>query len=184
VSLPGALSRHTLPAIALLVLAAVLAGGCAGAQGGAAAASTRRDFRLPDLDGRQVSLSQFADRKAILLDFWALWCHPCRAELPRLQALYERLEPRGLMLLAINTDEAARATEVRAFVRQRELGFPVLLDSDSRVVNHYNPSLALPFAVRMEGSGKVVKTFEGFQPGEEQQLEQAIEALLGPASGG
>ena len=164
--------------LCLFLLAIIVGLSCAGAQTADGDAPTSRDFTLHDLSGKSVSLSDFADRKAVLLDFWALWCHPCRAELPRLEELYTQFRDRGFALLAINTDEAARKAEVRAFVRQRGLTFPVLLDSKTRVVSRFNPSLALPFAVLLDGSGSVIKTYEGFQPGQEKDLAADIELLI------
>jgi len=180
---PALRPRHRASLVPLLLFGLA----CAGTQDGAADSAPRpgvaRDFSLKDLQGRTVTLSEFADRPAVLLDFWALWCHPCRTELPQLEALYQTLKDRGFVLLAINTDEAAKTAEVRAFVRQRGLTFPVLLDAQTRVVSRYNPSLSLPFAVLLGPGGTVVRTIEGFQPGEEKALEAEIEALLAGGAG-
>jgi len=152
---------------------------CAGASHGSnATTSGSRGFTLPDLAGNSISLSDYSGHKAVLLDFWALWCHPCRTELPLLDGLYRKLKDRGFVLLAINVDEAGKKAEVRGFARQRGFSFPVLLDPRTQVVSRFNPSLSLPFAVLMDGGGKVIRTYEGFQPGQEQDLEADIEQLL------
>ena len=177
------IGRPSRPLLLLLLAASALACGGATTKTDRPRTSSR-EFTLPDLSGKSVSLSDYADRKAVLLDFWALWCHPCRAELPRLETLHQKLADRGFALLAINVDEAGKKAEVRTFSRQRGFTFPMLLDPKTRVVSRFNPRLSLPFAVLMDGKGKVIKTYEGFQPGQEKDLEADIEQLLAGDAGG
>src|SRR5215218_6462870 len=63
--------------------------------------STAADFRLPDLNGQAQQLSQFRG-KIVLLNFWATWCKPCTTEMPAMQAGYDHLHDKGLVVLAIN----------------------------------------------------------------------------------
>ena len=68
--------------------------------------------------------------KVVLVNFWATWCPPCRRELPDLNALYERFGARGLVILAISDEEAAK---VKPFVAKQSLTYPVLLDPGRKV---------------------------------------------------
>ncbi len=63
------------------------------------------DFTLKDLNGKTVSLSAFKG-KVVLLNFFATWCPPCRAEMPALNKLYHTLKPRGLEVVAVSTDRS------------------------------------------------------------------------------
>ena len=86
-------------------------------------------WQLQDLDGKTVNLADFKG-KVVILDFWATWCPPCRKEMPDLEALYERFQSRGLVILGISDEEAAK---VEPFTRERKVTFPVLLDPDRKV---------------------------------------------------
>jgi peroxiredoxin len=87
------------------------------------------DFTLTDLSGTQWSLRALAG-KVVLVNFWATWCPPCRKELPDLEALYQRFNSRGLVILAISDEDAGK---VQPFVAQQKLTYPVLLDPGRKV---------------------------------------------------
>jgi peroxiredoxin len=88
------------------------------------------DFTLSDLSGKKVSLSQYRG-KLVFLNFWATWCPPCRAEMPAMERLYQKLKGQGLVVLAVDLQEDAKS--VQKFVDEHKLTFPILLDSDGRV---------------------------------------------------
>ena len=112
--------RLATPAIGLLVAAAIIAaawfagarqgGGQVGQDGVDALLLPRVGDPAPDLvargrDDEPVTLSQFRGQP-VWLNFWGSWCPPCRAEMPAMQAAYERLQPRGLAMLAVSLDES------------------------------------------------------------------------------
>ena len=88
-------------------------------------------FRMPDLQGRQVSLSDYAGR-TVLINVWATWCPPCRDEMPMLVD-YARRNPNGVTILGINDGETRE--EAAAFTKQYGMTFPVLLDLNSRYLD-------------------------------------------------
>lgn len=100
---------------------------------------TAPDFELKDLNGETVSLSSFRGRP-VLLNFWASWCGPCRAEMPYLEDTYRdpQWETRDLVVLAVNIQESRET--VQEFVDLFGLTFPVVLDSDATVARRYNVS--------------------------------------------
>ena len=88
-------------------------------------------FRLQDLQGRQINLSDFQG-KTVLINAWATWCPPCREEMPMLVD-YGRRNPSGVKILAINAGETQ--AEAAAFAQEYGMSFPVLLDPDSRFLD-------------------------------------------------
>jgi peroxiredoxin len=101
--------------------------------GSAAVDSLAPDFELYNLDGETVKLSDLQG-KIVLINFWATWCEPCKVEMPLFEERYQ-LAGSDLEILAVNFDEPE--AEVRQFVDEFELSFPVLLDPGGTVQNLY-----------------------------------------------
>ncbi len=86
------------------------------------------DFRLPDLNDKEVRLSEFRG-KVVFLNFWATWCKPCREEMPSMEVLYKNFEKDGLVILAVSIDRVTTKKDIPPFVKGLNLTFPVLVDS-------------------------------------------------------
>jgi thiol-disulfide isomerase/thioredoxin len=110
------------------------------------------DFELKDLVGSSRKLSDFTG-KVVFLNFWASWCGPCRAEMPSMQALYQKLKGKGLEIVAVNLQEDAAA--VQRFVKAQGLSFPVLLDSSGRVGATYG-ARSIPTTYIIDRQGFVI----------------------------
>ncbi|MFC1939864.1 TlpA family protein disulfide reductase [Chloroflexota bacterium] len=93
------------------------------------------DFQLSNLKGQTVSLRDFRGRP-VLINFWASWCGPCRAEMPYIQQVFEEWSGRGLVMLSINIGESLSTVE--GFMQSYNLSFPVLLDVNESVARKYN----------------------------------------------
>ncbi|PJA77663.1 MAG: thiol-disulfide oxidoreductase ResA [Nitrospirae bacterium CG_4_9_14_3_um_filter_51_5] len=108
------------------------------------------DFRLMDLHGKAVSLSDFHG-KVVLLNFWATWCGPCRIEMPAMEALYGSLQSKGLEILAVSVDQQGTAV-TRPFQEAMGLSFPILHDQDYQVGLIYGArTLPMTFAIDRKG---------------------------------
>jgi peroxiredoxin len=135
------------------------------------------DFTLTDVDGKSVALSDYLGKKAILLDFWATWCKPCIAEMGHLQKIYEAKKD-GFVVLAISMDASETEAQVAPTVKTKGWTFPVLLDSETRATSLYNPRRAAPYTVLINKQGKLVKKREGYNPGDEAEIEKDIDAAM------
>ncbi len=93
------------------------------------------EFRLTSLDGRQVSLSDFKGKVA-MVHFWATWCPPCVQEMPMIEKLYRDFLGKDLEILAVSVDEGG-AEAVSSFLKQNKLSLPVLLDPGAAVSKSY-----------------------------------------------
>lgn len=94
------------------------------------------DFTLETLEGEEITLSDLRG-KAVVVNLWASWCPPCRAEMPALQAAYEADHARGLEILAVNMTYQDREQDARNFVDDFGLTFTIPLDRDGTVARQY-----------------------------------------------
>ncbi len=109
------------------------------------------DFKLKTLDGEVVKLSDFRGEQ-IMLNFWATWCPPCRAEMPDLQKLYEE---KDVVILAVNLLESEESIEdVEQFVEDFTLTFPIVLDSEGNVAKIYQIQ-PIPTSYMIDEEGRI-----------------------------
>lgn len=110
------------------------------------------DFKLKDLNGKSVSLSDFKGKK-VLLNFWATWCPPCRAEMPDIEKLYLENKDSDLVILAVNLGEDTQT--VKSFIDKNKYNFNILLDSDQAVAIKYN-IVSIPTSFFIDKEGNIV----------------------------
>lgn len=92
------------------------------------------DFTLQTLEGEEVSLFDY-EGKLVFLNFWATWCPPCRAEMPSMERVYNKLPSDSFVILAVNVNEPKE--DVQSFMDEHGYTFPILLDSDGKVSSIY-----------------------------------------------
>ena len=110
------------------------------------------DFEIETLEGETVKLSDYRGKR-VMLNFWATWCPPCRAEIPDMQKFYEN---KDVVILAVNLIDSRpdEADNVEPFVKDYGLTFPVLLDEGSQVANLYQIQ-PIPTSFLIDSTGKI-----------------------------
>ena len=109
------------------------------------------DFSLPTKDGETIRLSDLRGQ-AVLVNLWATWCPPCRAEMPAIEKVYNEYKDEGLVVLAINMTYQDKASAVLPFAQEHGLTFPILLDESAVVGRAYQlRSLPSSFFITREG---------------------------------
>jgi peroxiredoxin len=142
------------------------------------------DFRLQDLDGQWFSLSEHLGENVVYVTFWATWCVPCRREMPHLEKLYKEFGGQGLTIIGINTDPPGTTSKIKPYIKRYQISYPTLLDPTNNVLDKYNPTRELPYAVLIDREGNVVQIFPGYRTGDEEILREKVVALLGPTPDG
>lgn len=115
------------------------------------------DFKLKDLDGKEVSLSSLKGKK-VFLNFWATWCPPCKAEMPEIEKLYQETKDSDLVILAVDIGE--NLNTVKSFIDENKYNFKILLDSDQNVASQYNIT-SIPTSYFIDADGNIVATHIG-----------------------
>jgi peroxiredoxin len=117
------------------------------------------DFTLHTPDGEMVSLSGLRGRP-LLINLWASWCLPCRAEMPAIQRVYDEYRDQGFTVLAINATNQDSVSEAVSFVQSNSLTFPILLDEDGSVSQQYSLR-ALPTSFFVDSEGVIREVVVG-----------------------
>jgi peroxiredoxin len=133
------------------------------------------DFRLPTLDGREISLAEYQG-KVVLINLWATWCPSCVRETPRLVRLAERYQADGLVVLGVNTTFQDDREKITSFVRDYNISYPVLLDTQDTFRQGYT-ALLLPTSYLIDRDGKIIQVRVGEI--DETQFEARVRELLG-----
>ena len=135
----------------------------------------RPEFTLPDLDGRQRSITEW-DGKVVAINFWATWCPPCLKEVPEFVSLQEKYRAQGLQFIGIALQ---KPEEVREFVAEHEVNYPILAGELEviKLAEAYGNNIgALPYTVIIDRNGQIAHVKPGILPTEE--AESIISGLL------
>jgi thiol-disulfide isomerase/thioredoxin len=134
--------------------------------------ATAPDFTLQSLDGKTVHLSDFRG-KAVLLNFWATWCAPCKIEMPWFVDLQKRYGPEGLQIGIAMDDASPR--EIQAFAKDMGVNYPVLIGKEA-VGDAYGGVQFLPESFYIERNGKVVDRAFGLKG--RSEIEDEIKKII------
>jgi peroxiredoxin len=133
------------------------------------------DFTLDTLDGKKVALSELRG-KIVIINLWATWCPPCRAEMPALENAYEQYKDSEVIVLGLNVTNQDSEKDIPPFVKEFGLTFPILLDRDGSVSTLYQlKALPTTYFVNREG---IIRTVVIGGPMNETFIRSKIEALL------
>ena len=140
-----------------------------------AKAQAAPQFALKDLKGRVARLADYKG-KVLLINFWATWCAPCRAEMPDLARLQKEYETRGLQIIGI-THPPFKGQSVRRMAKRLKVNYPILLGTP-RVSAEYGVSDVLPVTFVVDRDGKIRARILGIL--EADEFDRSVKPLLEP----
>ena len=131
-------------------------------------------LQLARLRGGTLDLADLRGR-VVLVNFWATWCPPCVEEIPSLQRLYRRLQPQGLEILAVDVGESVETME--AFLKDKPVGFPVLMDTDGAALRRWGV-YAFPTTLVLDREHRIRYAVFGAFDWDSQEVVDALSPLL------
>ncbi|HZR31095.1 MAG TPA: TlpA disulfide reductase family protein [Terriglobales bacterium] len=131
------------------------------------------DFSLETLDGQTLHLSDYRG-KAVLLNFWATWCQPCKIEMPWFEELQRQYGPQGLQVVGIAMDDASK-DEIAKFAKELGVNYPILVGKES-VGDAYGGVQFLPSTFFIDRDGKIVDRVFGLKS--RGEIEDSVKAAL------
>jgi len=129
-------------------------------------------FKLQDLNGKTVRLSDFKG-KPVLLDFWATWCPPCREAIPEIEKIQKAYADKGLVVIGVSLDQGGWDL-VRTFVKEQGMTYIILKGNDD--VSTDFQVRTIPMLVIIDKNGRIVRRHLGV--GADDELEKDIKAVL------
>ena len=133
------------------------------------------DFKLKDLQGKEVSLASYKNSgKVILLNFWATWCGPCKAEIPGFVKLQEKYKDQ-LTIIGYSVDDTADLA--KKYADEYKMNYPILLgEGREDVQDAYGPIWGIPASFIISKDGRVCRKHMGIAP--EAVFEKEVVALM------
>ena len=129
-------------------------------------------FTLQDIQDHSISLeSTLKQHKAVLLNFWATWCPPCREEIPGLIKLQETYKNRSFTILGVDVGESQK--KVASFAEKAGINYPIVLDNDMKVAEAFQV-FGVPTTFLISSEGKILGEYHGFT----QELVEDVEKAL------
>jgi peroxiredoxin len=135
------------------------------------------DFTLQSLDGKTVRLSDFRG-KAVVLNFWATWCGPCKIEMPWFVDLQKQYGPAGVQFLGVAMDDAS-TKDIAEFAQSMNVNYPILIGKES-VGEAYGGVQFLPETFYLDRNGKIVDKAFGLKG--RGEIEDDIKKIVGSAA--
>lgn len=130
-------------------------------------------WELKKLDGTVLKSADLAG-KVVIVDFWATWCPPCRAEIPGFVTLQKKYADKGVVFVGMSVDQGGVGV-VKKFAEANHMNYPIVL-ADEGVVNAFGGIEAIPSTFVINRKGEIVKMFVGYDSPE--KFESVIQPLL------
>lgn len=133
------------------------------------------DFELPGIDGQAQRLAELRGRP-LLVNFWAVWCGPCREEMPALERAYPRLAERGIGLLAVHVGPSLE--QARRYAVQHGLSFPIAVDRDMALADWR--VRGLPATYLLDAEGRILASAVGIRAWDSEAVLEYLQGLVRP----
>ena len=136
-----------------------------------------KNYTLPNTENTQLSLYDLSGEKLTVLDFWTTWCKPCRKAIPELNKIYSEYRDQGVQIIGVNCDGPRSTAQVPGVSKSLAIEYPVLVDVNMDIANSLNIG-NFPTLVILDQKKRIKFYHEGFIPGDEEEIIEALKDLL------
>jgi thiol-disulfide isomerase/thioredoxin len=159
----------------LMLCSALMFSACTKQPGGPVAAIAPGGWTLAN--NQRAKLSDYKG-KVVVLDFYATWCEPCRAETPRLVDLQRQYAAQGLQVIGLNVGGEEDREQVPEFAKQFGIQYPLAFPDDELADGYLGDNQNIPQALVFDRHGTMVKRFVGYSESSGAELERVVKASL------
>ncbi len=131
------------------------------------------NFSLKDGSGKTVELTKLRG-KAVVVNFWATWCPPCKAEIPGFVSVYKKFKDKGLEIVGVSLDEKGWGV-INPFLKKHEIPYPVVL-GDMDIAKAYGGIRSIPTTFFVDRKGKIADQHVGYMS--QDDFEKKVKAIL------
>jgi peroxiredoxin len=138
-------------------------------------AETIPDFKLPDINNKEIKLDDLLNKGPVLIDFWASWCVPCKKGMVALNQLAQKYD--SLTVVVVSIDSPKDVPKAKTYLKSNDYKFIGLFDSEKKLakkLNVVNP----PRTIIIDKTGIIMLSHEGYEPGTENIYETKIREML------
>ncbi len=136
------------------------------------------DFVLKNIRNQNVRLSEsVANYKLTIINFWATWCMPCRAELKALNKIYKNYQDKGINIISISVDDPKTAGRVKSFARANRIKHDVWLDTNNEIMRQYNVNNP-PYTLVVDSSMTIFYEHSGYRKGDIRFIKDLLDEQL------
>ena len=128
-------------------------------------------------NGKKISIHELINGGPLVIQFWAIWCSPCKKEMYYLDKIQDKYKDSGVNVICINTDNLKSVPKAKAYVRQKKYDLLIAADPSSQIFKKLNASV-MPTTLIMDKNGQIVYIKEGYMGGDEKKVEAALKLLL------
>ena len=133
------------------------------------------EFNL--FSGNKTSIEELIKKGPLVVQFWAIWCSPCKKEMYYLDKIQKEYKDSGVNVICVNTDNLKSIPKAKAFVRQKQYNLLVASDPSAEIFKKLNASV-MPTTIIFDQNGQIVYSKEGYINGDEKNIEEKLKSML------
>jgi thiol-disulfide isomerase/thioredoxin len=135
------------------------------------------DFTLNLTTGDSKQFSEYYSDGPVLVNFWALWCKPCRAEMKSLNEIHKKYIGKGFKIIGINQDSPRSEAKVKSYISGYGIDYDIATDPNKIIFEKFNGQV-IPLSILFNNKGEIVYQHTGYFSGDEFEIEEAVKKVL------